>query len=75
MHAAMSKSNITAYVNNSFIFFKSAYVLFLFSTDWFCRFFARVSLSYVDLLPSLVLWVKPVLLKRNLHELYDDVTF
>jgi len=36
MHAVMSKSDITAYVNNSFIFF-----------TW-------VSLSDVDLLPSLV---------------------
>jgi hypothetical protein len=39
MHAAVSKSNVTAYVNNSFIFFKLAYVIFLFGTDCFLLIF------------------------------------
>jgi hypothetical protein len=38
-HAAMSESNITAHVNSSFIFFNSAYVLFLLSTDCFLPIF------------------------------------
>jgi hypothetical protein len=54
MRAAMSESNSTAYVNNSFIFFSQLMSYFSSVLIVFCQFFTWVSLSDVDLLLSLV---------------------
>jgi hypothetical protein len=52
----MSESNITAYVNDSFTFFKSAYyVQFLLIMIVFHRFFTWIVLGDVDLCFSLML--------------------
>jgi hypothetical protein len=48
----MSQSNITAYINNSFTFFKSAWI----------------ALGDADLRFSLILVRKPMLFKRELNE-------
>ena len=56
IYATISKSNITAYVNNWFTLFKSVYyVQFLFNTDFFCWFFIYIALRDVDLHISLIL--------------------
>ena len=55
MYATVSESNVTAYVNNSFTFFKSAYyVSFIFITGCLSPSFHWIALGHADLLFPLI---------------------
>jgi len=66
-YITMSDSNIMAYVNISFTFFKLAYyIYFLFNMNWFfCQFFTWSTLGDVDLRFSLIFTTKSNTVKEG----------